>query len=195
MRWMWLGLIASLGMGSSAQAAGPQDDAAKGCEFCHGAQGNGSYDLIPRLNGQQFEYLMARLKDFGQVTPDTARGINTMAHAADVAEPLRSQIANYFARQSPTAAKHDSPNWRLGEEIYENGIPAAKVTACQTCHGPGGQGKGLIPRLAGQHASYLKTRMWILSRFDLPGNHDMHKGTANISSEQMDAVIAYLANN
>lgn len=193
---MWLGWIVSLGLASSAQAQSPAaGNAAKGCEFCHGAQGNSSYDLIPRLNGQQSDYLMARLKDFGHVTPDTARGVNTMAHAADVDEPLRSQIADYFARQSPSPAKHDSADWRLGENIYENGIPAAKVAACQACHGPQGQGKGLVPRLAGQHASYLKTRLWILSRFDLPGNHGMHEGTARISNDQMDAVIAYLAND
>lgn len=192
MKWIWLGLIASLGAGSPAVA---QSDAAKTCEFCHGAQGNSSYDLIPRLNGQQSAYLLARMKDFGQVTPDTARGINTMSHAANVEDSLRAQIADYFSRQPPTPAKHDNPDWKQGETIYRNGIAAAKVAACQSCHGQNGEGRGLAPRLAGQHASYLKTRMWLLSRFDLPGNHGMHHGTQTMSGEQMDAVILYLASD
>jgi cytochrome c553 len=198
MRLIGLGLIISLGMGSPAalaQGAGQETDSIKGCEFCHGAQGNGSYDLIPRLNGQQSDYLMARLKEFGQVTLDTARGVNTMGHAANVDDSLRGEIANYFAHQAPTAPKPVSPVQTLGQEIYRHGIAVEKVEACESCHGPNGEGKGAIPRLAGQHASYLETRMWILSRFDLPGNGGMHRGTAGMTGEQIDSVIAYLAND
>ena len=185
--------LAILSTPANAQP-GPETDRIKGCEFCHGVQGNGSYDLIPRLNGQRFAYLMARMKEFGTVTPDTARGINTMSHAANVGEPLRAGIAVYFARQAPTAPLHGGADWAPGEQIYRNGIPAEKIASCQSCHGPDGEGKGAVPRLAGQHASYLKTRLWILTRFALPGNDGMHRSTANLTSAQMDAVISYLAN-
>ncbi len=191
MQFIWL--LAGLALATPAVAQGTESDAVKSCEFCHGAQGNGTYDLIPRLNGQQFDYLMARIKDFGQVTPDTARGINTMAHAAHVDDSLRSEIAHYFAGQAPTAPKPTGPNQTLGQAIFRNGVSAEKVAACQSCHGPDGEGKGAVPRLAGQHASYLKARMWILTRFDMATNGAMHRNTANMTGEQMDAVVAYLA--
>jgi cytochrome c553 len=174
--------------------SGATGDAIKGCEFCHGAQGNSSYDLIPRLNGQQFDYLLARMREFGTVTPDTARGVNTMAHAANVDEPLRAEIAGYFSRQAATVAEHAVAEGTQGQGIYDNGITAKKIASCRSCHGPAGEGAGTVPRLAGQHASYLKTRLWILTRFDLPGNRGMHRSTAALSGPQMDAVISYLAN-
>lgn len=196
MRMTTLGFVAILATGVPAYAQAPNQDEAdhvKGCEFCHGALGNSAYDLIPRLNGQQFQYTMARLNDLGQATPDTPHGIN-MAHAANVDEASRTKIANYFAQQTPTAPKRASTDWSAGQKIYQNGIPAAKIAACQSCHGPEGEGNGAVPRLAGQHASYLRIRIWALSQFDLPGNRGMHRSAAYLTRGQTDAVISYLAN-
>ena len=190
-----LAMALAAGTPAHAQGAGSAQDRIKGCEFCHGAGGDSSYALIPRINGQRFDYLMARLKEFGQVTPDTARGVATMSHAANVEEPLRAQIAGYFSRQAPAMPTHASPDWTLGQQIYRSGLAPSKVAACQTCHGPDGEGKGAAPRLAGQHASYLKTRLWILTRFNLPGNAGMHRNTVNMTGAEMDAVILYLAND
>lgn len=82
----------------------------------------------------------------------------------------------------------------MGRQIYENGIVAQNIPACQACHGPRGEGKGAIPRLAGQHADYLKTQMWVFS-FQLRENDIMHPNTKNMRGDQIDALASYLAAN
>jgi cytochrome c553 len=46
--------------------------------------------------------------------------------------------------------------------------------------------------LAGQHADYLKTQLWALN-FALRESDTMHQNADKLSSDQIDALVSYLA--
>lgn len=189
-----LGFLAGTGLASAALAQGAGDLSAtvKICESCHGAGGNGTVATTPRLNGQQHDYIAKRLRDFLDVTRETPHATYNMWQVvANLSDAARSGLADYFSRQAPTQPKPGAQA-ALGARIYQNGVPAKNIPACQSCHGPAGEGRGAIPRLAGQHAEYLKTQMWVFS-FQLRENDIMHPNTQNMDGAQIDAVADYLA--
>ena len=166
--------------------------AVQACQVCHGSQGNSVVPSTPRLNGQQAGYILARLRDFLDVTRETPHATYAMWQTVqNLSEAEKSEIANYYARQTPTAPVPGS-SASAGRQIYENGVAAQNIPACQSCHGARGEGKGAIPRLAGQHADYLKTQMWVFS-FQLRENDVMHPNTKDMRGDQIDALASYLA--
>jgi len=188
-------ILALIGLCSSpalAQMEAPHNLAggAHACEGCHGPRGDSENQSIPRLNGQQADYIFSRvgqLLDLPAKSSGTA--ISSVATEAD-AEALAS-IASYFARQRPSPQKPG----QLAEEgrrIYLNGDPAHFVMACKSCHGADGEGHGAVPRLVGQHASYLERQ---LGRFSsgIRENRLMHFNTLDLSDHQIDALASYLA--
>jgi len=173
-----------------ATAASP--DLIKSCEACHGPGGNSTVSTTPRLNGQHAEYIVARLKDFLDVTRETPHAsYNMWVVVTNLQDSARSAIAAYFARQTPAQPKPGSQA-SLGKQIYENGVSVQGIPACAGCHGPQGEGQGAVPRLAGQHADYLKTQLWVFS-FQLRENNVMHPNTNKIHGDQVDALASYLA--
>ena len=42
-----------------------------------------------------------------------------------------------------------------GKKIFDEGIAAANVPACSSCHGPDAKGNDVFPRLAGQLYPYI----------------------------------------
>src|SRR5690348_12014469 len=163
---------------------------AHACEGCHGARGDSENQSIPRLNGQQADYIFSRVGQLLDLpVPSSGTAVSRFAAEAD-AEALRS-IADYFAKERPSAPK----SGRLAEQgrrIYDYGDPAHFVMACKSCHGASGEGHGATPRLAGQHASYLQRQ---LERFSAGTreNRLMHFNTLNLSDDQIDALASYLA--
>jgi cytochrome c553 len=189
-------MLGSLCSPALAQAASPaaSPDVIKSCESCHGAGGNSTVPGTPRLNGQQADYIVARLKDFRDITRETPHATYNMWQVvSNLSDGARTSIAHYFAGQPPTEA---SPGAQAaaGRQIFENGVPAQSIPACVTCHGARGEGRGAVPRLAGQHADYLKTQLWVFS-FQLRENNVMHPTTNQMHQEQMDALASYLSNN
>jgi cytochrome c553 len=69
-------------------------------------------------------------------------------------------LAEYYATQKPTPGKPGSVSvMEKGERIFNEGIPARKVLPCSNCHGDGGEGDAVFPRIAGQHADYIVKQM------------------------------------
>jgi cytochrome c553 len=63
-----------------------------------------------------------------------------------------------------------------------------------TCHGNDGEGKGTIPRLAGQHSEYLVKQL-VLFKSQLRADNNatiMHNISSGMSFDQMEAVASYL---
>jgi cytochrome c553 len=185
------GLVISL-LASSAWAQGAPPDVVKKCEGCHGPGGNSTVATTPRLNGQQPDYIVARLKDFLDVTKETPHATYNMWQVVkDLQDSERTALARYFAGQAPTPAKPGALAAQ-GMQIYDHGVPAQQIPACAGCHGAHGEGKGAIPRIAGQHADYLKTQLWVFS-FQLRENNVMHPNTNQMHGDQIDALVSYLA--
>jgi cytochrome c553 len=156
------------------------------CEACHGSS------AAPRINAQWPHYILGRLVQLGETEPDENHAPHAWLLAINVPARWRSKIVEYFANLPPTASDGSDPSG-LGAEIYRRGIPDRKVAACAYCHGPHGEGSGPIPRLAGQHKSYLEMRLDILSGFTLPGSGAMHLAVESVTPAEIDAVTAYLA--
>jgi len=81
-----------------------------------------------------------------------------------------------------------------GKKIYEGGAPSDGVPPCQACHGAHGEGSGIVPRIAGQHADYLKKQLEAF-RSTLRESDVMHANTANMTDSEIEAVVSYLAND
>lgn len=161
------------------------------CEACHGRDGNSRSHLIPRINGQRPHYIVRRLDQLGKKTGGSRSSVS-VAHAANMADGLKSQLAQYFADRVPTPAEKPDPS-SLGAEIYRHGIPDRKIAACGACHGMNGDGDGPIPRLAGQHKAYLQIRLDMLTGFTLSGSGAMHLAVETVTPTEIDAITSYLA--
>jgi cytochrome c553 len=125
------------------------------CKDCHGtsAQGFRGYYAIPRLAGQQPQYLKNQLRAFVEHN----RPNPIMSNVAHVLRPaLIKAIASYFHHLNPPPLGGGPRRLvAAGRNIFQNGIPQRNVAACAACHGPDATGHGEIPRLAGQLYWYV----------------------------------------
>lgn len=165
------------------------------CQNCHGLKGNSVSSTFPRLNGQQANYIAAQLKSFrshGRSDPHAMAYMWGMASQLD--DPLISQIAKYYASQSPTPPQTGGTLAAGGKLIFMNGVPTHSIPPCQACHGDHGQGDGEMPRLAGQHADYLKRQLENF-RSLLRESDVMHANTKDMTDSEIEEIVSYLAND
>jgi cytochrome c553 len=169
------------------------------CMDCHGpsAQGYRGYFPIPRLAGQQPEYLENQLKAF----IERRRANSIMFSVAHVLSPaMVSALAERFRNLHPRPAGVGPRNLiDAGRKIFEDGVPDANVAACAACHGPGAVGNGQVPRLAGQLYPYLVKALtdWSKERGQNPSQPDtsliMEPVAHSLTRSQVQAVAAYLS--
>ena len=189
-------LGASICLISAIARADDSTDTAKTitrCEACHGPRGDGAFFSIPRLNGQQAAYLASRFRSFSDPTRQDPHATNNMwPMASQVTDAAMAPIAKYFSGQAPTPLRSSGPLAAAGRKIYEQG--AKGVPACQSCHGEQAEGKGGVPRLAGQHGGYLTAQMWSFN-FMLRNNATMHPSVKYMTDEQIRSLVSYLASD
>lgn len=166
------------------------------CVNCHGADGNSTAPLFPRLAGQQAEYLDVQLhafRDHSRADPHARAFMWGMTQS--LSDSTIKGLAAFYAKQTPMPLHHvDSAAAQQGKKIYEQGVDAQGVPACAGCHGPQGEGNGAMPRLAGQHTIYLVKQMEAF-RSMLRENDIMHENTKNIDNDQISALAAYLGSD
>ncbi len=170
------------------------------CKTCHGvaAQGfRGSFP-IPRLAGQQPEYIANQLRAF----IERRRTNPVMFRVTHVLRPaLEKALAEHFKNLDPKPLG-GAPKDHLeeGKKIYEEGIPSAEVPPCASCHGPDAKGADAFPRLAGQLNDYIfrKLTSWEKERGQDKANPDnsaiMQPIAHNLTEAQIKAVAAYVSN-
>jgi cytochrome c553 len=184
-------LAVFLAMTGSGLAAEPPKEIAK-CQGCHGPDGNSSSGEVPRLNGQSWLYIANRVRSFRDVTKQSAHATQFMFTVnSGVNDAALLDLARYFAAQPPTVAAPTGALAEKGRQLYQKG-DGKSVPACQTCHGPAGEGGGDNPRLNGQHAIYLRRQMEHFS-FLTRVNQTMNPHARDMSADQMAALVAYLA--
>jgi cytochrome c553 len=196
----------SLALGvQSAAAAGvsPHDLKAKMdyCEVCHGLSGRGfvGFFLVPRLAGQQVEYIENELKGFiERKRTDTAapEKTNVMFNVGHVLTPaMITALAENFHKLNPKPVGGAPKDLAAaGEKIFTEGIPSAKVPACASCHGSDAKGNGPIPRLAGQLYPYVVSQLtaWAKERAETNSNI-MAPIAHSLTDSQIHAVAAYVS--
>ena len=180
-------------LSSSAVAAAASPSV---CAACHGPQGQGTSNGIPRLAGQNAGYLRNALALFksGDRTNPVMQSVAASLSDADMRE-----LADYFSKQrAPNVdVAVDVPKAlvRSGKQLAERG--SAGVAACFSCHGAQGTGNGAhFPSIAGQPAKFLATR---LHEFQARARaHAAESGTmtavaAAMSEQQIQQAAAYLS--
>ena len=168
------------------------------CKTCHGlqAQGYRGYLPMPRLAGQQPQYLENQLRAF----IERRRTNPVMANVAHVLTPsVVSGLAAHFESLDPPpiggAPRHSLAQ---GKEIFENGLPESNVPACSACHGAEGKGQNEIPRLAGQLYEYTVAQLSGWSKVRGQGtavdtSAIMAPTAHNLMHAQIEAVAAYMS--
>jgi cytochrome c553 len=190
-----IGLTGMLAVGL-VQAADIEAGKAKSamCMACHGADGNSTNAIWPRLAGQHASYLEKQLHDFkaGKRTDPTMLGMVAALTDDDIVN-----LAAYFSSQTPKESNFNADLLAKGQDIYRGGITETSVAACMGCHSPSGAGNGpaVFPKLSSQHPEYVVAQ---LKKFKdgsrSNDNGKMMRAVANrMSDEEMNAVAAYVA--
>ncbi|MGK5018166.1 c-type cytochrome [Janthinobacterium sp. 61] len=173
-------------------------DAARGlpaCVSCHGAAGNSTITVNPKLAGQHESYIYKQLVDF--TTPERNQPVMT-TYAKMLSDADKKNIAAYLGAQlsKPGAAKNKD-TIDLGKKIYRGGIASKQVAACASCHGATGNGLPVqYPRIAGQHQDYTVAQlsMFRSTKADARKNSaQMHTIAARMSDDEIAAVADYIA--
>jgi cytochrome c553 len=150
--------------------------------------------IFPRLNGQQADYMVAQLKSLRLHKRKDTRAQYMGGIARELNDTMVAGLAQYFAGQKPTQPQTGGALAAEGEKIFMNGVAAQGISACQQCHGKLGEGSGVVPRIAGQHAAYFRMAMGAF-RSALRGNEIMHANTKNMTDREIEALASYLAND
>jgi cytochrome c553 len=169
------------------------------CKTCHGLSGQGyhGYYPMPRLAGQQPQYLENQLRAFIEHRRRNA----IMANVAHALSPsMLSALAHHFRDLNPPPLGGGGSRGEIatGKRIYEEGLPESNVPACSACHGPDARGQDQIPRLAGQLPDYFYSKLvnWSAERgqSSMPDSSAVMGPTShNLTKSQIAAVAAYVS--
>jgi len=190
-----LALLATAGAGRADEAADIRraEQLVNGrCALCHGANGESSSPLYPKIAGQHPEYIVKQLRNFKAGERDS----NDMRKVApDLGESDIAALAAFLGRQKPASGKSAFPEMRaLGEKLYTQGNGETGVPPCIKCHHPQGAGSESLPRLAGQHALYIETQLALFEeRRRTNDNAQMQEIAKKMSTDEMRAVAEYLS--
>jgi cytochrome c553 len=186
---------------TSAVSASAVEAKIKYCEVCHGADARGfvGYYPIPRLAGQQVEYIENQLKGFierkraNTASPTTTNIMFGVGHVLSPAM-VKALATNFHNLNPPPVGGAPKENVAAGKKIYDEGIEGTNVPPCTSCHGAAGEGNGEIPRLAGQLYPYVVKQLTNWSKERAEKNADVMAPIAHdLTASQIEAVAAYVS--
>jgi cytochrome c553 len=167
---------------------------AKLCGTCHGTRGEGTPAGVPRLAGQNADYLSHALSLF---KAGTRKSAIMQPIAAGLSEARMRAVAVHFSQQEVRVAGATSSPLLVpaGKQLAEAG--ATNVAPCFSCHGAKGQGTGArFPGIAGQPAQFVIDRIHEFqtrARNAVPKPGTMTAVAAMMSESQIQAAAAYLS--
>ncbi|HEY6381880.1 MAG TPA: c-type cytochrome [Pseudolabrys sp.] len=191
----------------AADPAAPKADPARGqqiasqvCAACHGADGNSTAPINPKLAGQISDYLTKQLVNFkpSAAGKPAERPSSVMGAFATALSPddVRNVSAFYAGQTLKPEKARNKDTIELGRKIYRAGIADKAVPACAACHGATGAGiPAQFPSLAGQYADYIEGQLKAFrsgERANDP-NEMMRMTAARLSDVEIKAVADYIA--
>jgi len=195
-----LSLVATLslliaGAANAAENGNPAAGKEKSetCVACHGAGGNSTNPVWPKLAGQHASYIVKQLHDF----KSGARKASLMAGpVAPLNEQDMVDLATYFSQQPISAGGAAKDKVALGEQLYRSGNTETQVPACTACHGPRGQGNAAagFPQLSGQHSAYTVAQLKAYrdgTRDNDGDSKTMRTVTGRMTDAEIEAVAEY----
>ena len=170
-------------------------DAARGlpaCLSCHGANGNSTIAVNPKLSNQIEAYTHKQLVDF--TTPQRVNPVMT-TYAKMLTDEEKRNVAAYLAMQkAKQGAARNKDSVELGRKIYRGGIAEKGVAACASCHGAAAGGIPIqYPRLAGQHQDYTTAQLLAFRTGARNNSPQMTTLAQRLSDAEMKAVADYIA--
>jgi cytochrome c553 len=185
-------LLGSASAWAQADEARAKKIAGGSCFLCHGAQGESTSEIFPRLAGQHAEYIAKQLEAFksGQ------RKSSTMADMVSKLTPEDMlALGQYYEKMpsQPTPAKEPQLA-AMGQYLYQNGNKFSGVPACASCHGPDAQGTATLPRLASQIPGYIHTQLKSFNKRERTNdNAVMHAVVEKMTELEMVAVAEFVS--
>jgi len=176
----------------AADAARVQDIVTGECFICHGADGESSSPVFPRLAGQHSSYIARQLADY----KSGRRKSTTMQPMVDDLGPADfKSLGEYFAsRPTHIHPVEDAELAGMGRYIFNRGNSFSGVAACASCHGAAGHGTEALPRLAGQHAQYTENQLKQYTKRERTNdNAVMHAVASKLTELEIKAVAAYIS--
>ncbi|MCK5725983.1 MAG: cytochrome c4 [Thiotrichaceae bacterium] len=182
------------------EATSTKADAAKGkdlsktCVACHGADGNSTNPIWPKIAGQNASYIEKQLNDFkiDKRKDPLMKGIVAALSTQDMAD-----LAAYFSAQGTKPGVADETKVELGRAIYKGGNLQTKVSACSACHSPTGQGNpaAKYPSVSGQHVKYLVKQLQAFKSGERANDAPsiMRDIAEKMSDAEIDAVAEYMS--
>jgi cytochrome c553 len=163
------------------------------CARCHGFDGasDGS-GAFPRLDGQSPQYLAEQLRHF-------ASGARQNALMQPIAKGLKDDeieaVAQYYAslHTVPFPSRPAPAQLRdRGKQVAEVGDLSVRVQACESCHGPNGEGEPIsgVPYLGGQYSHYIRGQIQMF-RQGYRKSQQMVVPAHNLSEQDIVAVADY----
>ena len=162
------------------------------CFICHGAEGESSSPVFPRLAGQHAAYTARQLADYksGKRVSSAMRPMVEDLTPAD----FKALGAWFESRKTHLHKVEDPEIAQMGRFIFTRGNPYSGVAACQACHGPRGHGTETLPRLAGQHAQYTENQLKAFNKRERTNdNAVMHTVASKLTELEIKAVAAYIS--
>jgi cytochrome c553 len=195
--WTLITLWAALLLGASGAFAQADEARAKkiaggSCFLCHGAQGESTSEVFPRLAGQHAEYIAKQLTAFksGQ------RKSTAMVEMVSKLTPDEMQaLGKYYEKFSIPREEAKEPQLAaMGRYIYHNGNKFSGVPACVNCHGVNAEGAANLPRLATQFSGYIHTQLKSFNKRERTNdNAVMHVVVEKMTELEMAAVAEYVS--
>ena len=162
------------------------------CFVCHGAEGESSSEVFPRLAGQHWEDTAKQLENFKS-------GKRKSTAMADMVAKLTPDemvaLGKFFEKKTvDIEPPKDAGLAAVGKYIYHNGNKYSGLAACASCHGAEAKGTTALPRLAGQYAVYTETQLKQFNQRERTNdNAVMHAIASKMSPLEMAAVAEYLS--
>jgi cytochrome c553 len=166
-------------------AVGKQKSAV--CAACHGADGNSSNPLWPKLAGQTARYLYLQLRDFKE---GRRKDPLMSPMAANLSREDMLDLADYFSSQTEAPSTYNVSSAKVaeGKKIADNAL-------CPMCHLGGFSGQNEIPVVAGQHYDYIVKQLKdFRARIRTNDAGSMTAYTQGLSDAQIDALAQYITN-
>jgi cytochrome c553 len=189
-----LALMALAGTTAFAQAdeARAKKIAGGSCFLCHGAQGESTSEVFPRLAGQHAEYITKQLTAF----KSGARKSTAMVEMVSKLTPDEMLALGKYHEKFvlPREEAKDPQLAAMGRYIFHNGNKFSGVPACVSCHGTNAEGAANLPRLAGQIPGYIHTQLKSFNKRERTNdNAVMHAVVEKMTELEMAAVAEYVS--
>jgi cytochrome c553 len=177
---------------ASTELARAQEIVEGKCFICHGADGESSSPVFPRLAGQNARYVARQLADYAS----GKRRSTAMQPMVEGLSPADFMALGRWFESRPTSAHpvDDVELAQMGRFIFHRGNPYSGVAACASCHGATAQGSEALPRLAGQHAQYTENQLKAFNRRERTNdNAVMHTIASRLTELETKAVASYIS--